>query len=50
MNDQGKSYKKDNIIGVAYRFRGSVHYHQEGNRAASRQAWGRRSGEFYIFI
>ena len=32
------------------RFRGSVHYHQGGNMAASRQAWYRRSWEFYIFI
>jgi hypothetical protein len=26
-------------MGLAYRFRGYVHYHQGGNMAASRQAW-----------
>ena len=36
--------------GLAYRFRGSVHYHQGRNMVASRQAWYRRSREFYIFI
>jgi hypothetical protein len=30
--------------------RDSVHYHQGRNMAASRQAWCRRSWEFYIFI
>ena len=25
--DQGKSYKGQQLIGLAYRFRGSVHYH-----------------------
>ena len=46
---------KDNIsLGLAYRFRGLVHYHQGGNMAASRQAWARqawaRQGwELYIF-
>jgi hypothetical protein len=33
-----------------YRFRGSVHYHQGGSMAVSRQAWYRRSREFYVFI
>jgi hypothetical protein len=32
------------------RFRGSVHYHQGGSMAVSRQAWHRRSWEFYVFI
>jgi hypothetical protein len=35
---------------LAYRFRGSVHYHQGRNMAASRQPWYKRSREFYIFI
>jgi hypothetical protein len=35
---------KNNIyLGLAYRFRGSVHYHQGESMAASRQAWCRRS-------
>jgi hypothetical protein len=34
----------------AYRLRGSVHYHQGGSMAASRQAWHRQSWEFYVFI
>ena len=35
---------KDNIsLGLAYRFRDSVHYHQGRNMAASRQTWCRRS-------
>jgi hypothetical protein len=43
--------KKNNIyLGLAYRFRGSVHYHQRGSMAVSRQAWHRRSWEFYVFI
>jgi hypothetical protein len=34
---------KDNIqLGMTYRFRGSVHYHQSRNMAASRQAWYRK--------
>ena len=37
-------------MGLAYRFRGSVHYHQGRSMAASRQAWCRRSWEFYVFI
>jgi hypothetical protein len=28
---------------LAYRFRGSVHYHQGGSMAVSRLAWRRRS-------
>jgi hypothetical protein len=32
---------------LVYRFRGSVHYHQGKNIAASRQAWHPRD-EFYI--
>jgi hypothetical protein len=35
---------KDNIeLGLVYRFRGSVHYHQDGSMAASRNAWCRQS-------
>jgi hypothetical protein len=42
--------KKNNIeLWLAYKFRGSVHYHQGRNLAASRQAWCRMSCEFYIF-
>ena len=42
---------KNNIyLGLAYRFRGSVHYHQGGNMAVFRQAWHKQSWEFYIFI
>jgi hypothetical protein len=38
-------------LGLAYRFRGSVHYHQGGSMAASRLSWRRQSwGEFYLFI
>jgi hypothetical protein len=37
-------------LGLAYRVRGSVHYHQGESMAASRQAWHRRSWEFYVFI
>jgi hypothetical protein len=37
-------------LGLAYRFRGSVHYHQGRNVVTSRQAWCWRSWEFYIFI
>jgi hypothetical protein len=37
-------------LGLAYRFRGSVHYHQGGSMAVSRQAWCRQSWEFYVFI
>jgi len=37
-------------VGLAYRFRGSVHYHQGRSLVASKQAWCRRSWEFYIFI
>jgi hypothetical protein len=36
--------------GSLYRLRGSVQDHQGGNMVASRQAWFRRSWEFYIFI
>ena len=35
-------------MGLAYRFRGSVHYHQGGSMAVSRQAWHRRSWEFCL--
>jgi hypothetical protein len=49
-HDQGNSYKDNILLGLAYKFRGSVQYHQGGNMTASRQAWCRRSGEFYIFI
>jgi len=36
------SFIKDNIkLGLAYRFRGSVHYHQGRNMSACRQAWCR---------
>jgi hypothetical protein len=47
-HDQGRSYKQ-HLIGVFYRFRGSVQYYQGGgvgSRAASRQACCRRSWEF----
>jgi len=38
------SFIKDDIwLGLAYRVRGSVHYHQGKSIAASRQAWCRRS-------
>jgi hypothetical protein len=37
-------------LGLAYRFRGLVHYHQGGSMAVSRQAWHRQSWEFYVFI
>ena len=37
-------------MGLAYRFRGSVHYHQGESMAACRQAWQRQSWKFYIFI
>ena len=37
-------------MGLAYRFRGLVHYHQGRNMAASMQAWLRRSWEFYILF
>jgi hypothetical protein len=30
-------------LGLAYRFRGSVLYHQGGSMAASRQEWHRQS-------
>jgi hypothetical protein len=36
-HDQGKSYKGQHLIELAYRFRGSVHHHQGESRAASRQ-------------
>ena len=38
-----KLIKNNILLGLAYRFRGSVHYHQGGSMAASRQAWCRRS-------
>jgi hypothetical protein len=41
---------KNIYLGLAYRFRGSVHYHQGGSMAASRQAWRRQSWELYVFI
>jgi hypothetical protein len=35
---------KNNIyLGLVYRFRGSVHYHQVGSMAVSRQSWYRQS-------
>jgi hypothetical protein len=49
-HDQGNSYKDNISLGLAYRFRGSVCYYQGSSMAASRQAWRRRSWEFYIFI
>jgi hypothetical protein len=48
-HDQGNSYKDIILLGLAYRFRGSVHYHGR-SMAASRQAWWRRSWKFCIFI
>jgi len=42
---------KDNIqLGLAHRFGGSVHHYQGESMAVSRQAWCRKSWEFYIFI
>ena len=41
---------KDISLGLAYRFRGLVQYHQGGSTEASRQAWCSRSWEFYVFI
>jgi hypothetical protein len=42
---------KDNIsLGLAYSFRGSVHYHQGKSMAVSRQALCRQSWEFYILF
>jgi hypothetical protein len=41
---------KNIYLGLAYRFRGSVYHHQGENLAGSRQAWCRKSREFYIFI
>jgi len=35
-------------LGLAYRFWGSVHYHQGGSIAASRQAWCRRSWVLHL--
>jgi len=35
---------------LVYRFRGSVHYHQGGNTAESRQIWCRRSWEFNLHL
>jgi hypothetical protein len=37
-------------MGLDYRFRGSVHYFQGGNMAASRLAWHWTSSEFYILF
>jgi hypothetical protein len=31
-HDQGNSYKRQYLIGVAYRFRGSVHHHHHGRK------------------
>jgi len=42
-SEKKKKKKKEQYLGLAYRFRGSVHYHQGRNMAASRQAWCRRS-------
>jgi hypothetical protein len=36
-HDQGKSYKGQHLIGMAYSFTSSVYCHQGGSRAASRQ-------------
>jgi hypothetical protein len=47
---QGNSYKDNFLLGLAYRFRGSVHYHRGGSMAASRQVWHRRSWELYILF
>jgi hypothetical protein len=38
MPGQGNSYKDNISLGLTYKFRGSVHYHQGRNRVASRQA------------
>ena len=42
-HDQGKSYKKQHLIGAGLQVRGSDHYHQGGSMAVSRQAWHRQS-------
>jgi hypothetical protein len=42
--------KNNMSLELPYRFRGSVQYHQGRSREASRQAWCRRSCEFYTFI
>jgi hypothetical protein len=49
-NKQTNKKKTQHLIGLAYRFGGSIHYHQGVSMAASRQAWYRRSWEFYVFI
>jgi hypothetical protein len=36
-------------LGLPYRFRSSVHYHQGGSMAVSRLSWRRQSWEFYVF-
>ena len=42
-DDQGNSIKDNIELGLDYRFRDSVHYHQGRILAASRQGWYRRS-------
>ena len=37
-HDQGKSYKDNIELGLSYRFRGSVQYHQGGSMAGMVQA------------
>jgi hypothetical protein len=49
-HDQGKSYKNNIQLSLAYNFIGWVQYHQVGNKAASRQVWYRRGWQFYIVI
>jgi len=41
-HDQGNSYKNIQLE-LAYRFRGSIHYHQGRSMAESRQSWCRKS-------
>ena len=42
---------KGNIsLGLAYRFRGSVHYHPGSNMAVSMKAWLWRSREFFYIL
>jgi hypothetical protein len=42
--------ERQHLTGASYRFRGSVHYHQDGSMSVSREAWYRQSWESYIFL
>jgi hypothetical protein len=50
MTKEGGSYKDNISLGLANRFRGSVHYHQGRSMAASRRAWYKKSSELYILF